>query len=193
MRAKMNQKTFCKALIVLMLIELLCVILIPAVRTSKDVGFAIAMFAIGITVILLYLQFRKHYKLGFLARPGPARFFFSLLLCVPAGSFAWTACDDVFERRLPIFHDAIHLAEASDVAKSDLGMPLKVGWPVVGEYVESKESGHRTLLIPVSGNQGRGFLRVRETKANGVWKMTELTLILHDGNVQESLSTGGSQ
>jgi hypothetical protein len=183
----MTQKTFCKILIVLMVIELLCVILVPAVRANKDVAFDVAMLTVGITVNVLYLQFRKHNRLGFLARPGLARIFFSLLLCVPPGAFAGTACDDFQERRLPIFHDAIRLMETSEVARRDLGEPLKVGWPVVGQSEESKESGHETLQIPVSGNHGQGFLLVVGEKANGAWKMRELTLTLREGNVQESI------
>jgi Cytochrome oxidase complex assembly protein 1 len=187
----MNQTTFCKALIVLMLIELLCVICVPVVRANKDVGFDIGLLTVGITLTVLFLRFRKHNGLGFLARPGLARFFFSLLLCVPPGSFAFTACDDLCERRLPIFHDAINLAEKSDVVKKDLGAPMTVGWPVVGNSEESQKSGHETLQIPVSGNRGRGSLLVVGTKTNGVWKMSELTLISRDGNIRESLSADG--
>jgi len=189
----MNQKTFCKALIVLMLIELTCVICVPAVRANKDVGFDIGLLTVGITLTVLFLQFRKHNRLGFLARLGLARFFFSLLLCVPPGSFAWTACDDLYERRLPIFHDAINLAEESDVAGRDLGVPLKVGWPVVANYNESQGSGHTTMLIPVSGTHGLGFLQVVGTKTNDVWKLDDLTLILRDGNLRENLKTGGQE
>jgi hypothetical protein len=172
---------------------LFCVALIPTVRTSSLAGFFATIFIVGISVNVLYLQFRKHQKFSFLARPGTGRRFFRLLLLVPLVSFVWTVCDDAFERRLPILLDAIHFTEKTDVAKRDLGVPLVVGWPIKGSFDENQESAHRTLLIPVSGSHGQGSLRVVGTKANGVWKLTELTLILRDTNVRESIETGGPQ
>jgi hypothetical protein len=170
-----------------MLGELLCVILIPVVRTNQDVGFDVTILLVGIAVNISYLQFSKRQRVGILSRPGPVRFFFILFLCIPAVSFGWTACSDAYERGLHIFHDAIGLMETSEVARRDLGAPLKVGWPIEGSLEENRESGRRVLHIPVYGNHARGTLLVVATKANGMWKLEELTLLLSNGSVREDL------
>ena len=185
----MSHKTFCKALIAMMFIELSCVILVPAVRTSKGAGFTVSMLVVGIGLTASYLRLRSNHKLSFLARPGPARFFFSLILCTPAASLAWTACDDVYERQLPAFGDSIHRIEASDIANRSLGKPLRIGWPVEGTYDESHGIGHRTMAIPISGDRAQGSLLVVGENANGVWKVKELTLVSRDGSVSENLLT----
>ncbi len=184
----MNERTYCKALIALMLGCLLCLILIPSRRASENRDFAVVVFAVGITVTLLYSQLRKHQMLGFLARPGPLRFFFRLLLCVPLLAFAFTVSTDAYERHLPIFRDAILQMEESDAAKRDLGVSIEAGWPIVGSYDGEQESPQWILVIPVAGSHGKGSLRVVGTKTNGVWKISELTLIVRDSSVRESLN-----
>ncbi|HXR39605.1 MAG TPA: cytochrome c oxidase assembly factor Coa1 family protein [Terracidiphilus sp.] len=186
----MIEKAYCRTLIILMIICLLCVILIPEVRTSREAWtFAVAQM-IGIAANLLCIRFPNllRMRLSFLTAM-PGRLFLRFLLLSPIFLFVLCALFDFGERRSALFKDAIHNMEESQAARADLGVPIKIGWPIQGEMDSglTGDSGHSTLLIPVSGNHGEGTLRVLGTKTNGVWTIHEITLVLRDSNVRESL------
>jgi Cytochrome oxidase complex assembly protein 1 len=188
----MNERAFCKTLIALMLTCLPCVVLIPAIRTGAAAWpFAVALM-IGIAINLLYLWLRKHQMLGFFVRPGGFRRLIKFsLLCAPLFFVVSSPFFDASMRHLPFYRDAVRLMEESDVAKADIGPPMKIGWPVEGSCDETPDSGRSTLEIPVSGSRGRGTLRVVATKAEGLWHINQLTLIMSESDVRENLVSGG--
>ena len=188
----MNERVFCKAMVALMVGCLPCVFLIPAVRTGAAAWpFAIAL-ALGIGINLLYLWLREQQMLSFFGRPGLLRKLIKFyLLSAPLLYVVGFPFFDASLRRLPFFKDAVHVLETSDAAKNDIGLPLKVGWPVEGSIEETPDSGHSILEIPVFGSRDGGTLRVVSTKAKGLWKINELTLILRDGTVRDLLAKDG--
>ena len=185
----MNVKSYCRVLVVLMLGCLLCVLLIPGIRMGKAAWPISAALVIGVAVNLLYIRIRNHQVFDFLEKGRRVRRLFRLCLSAPLILVLVIAIVDIYERRMPLFKDAVSVMEESDVAERDLGVPIKIGWPIEGSTEETPDSGHSNLLIPVSGTLGRGSLRVVGTKSNGAWKISELTLILRNGSVRESLPT----
>jgi hypothetical protein len=188
----MNERVFCKVLIGLMVACLLCVIFVQSVRTSGAAWPLTIALAIGLASNLLYLWLRKLQMLGFLDRHRRLRRLLIFgLLCAPQLSVLFTEWFNFDAHKHPIFKDAVSLMIESDVAKRDLGMPIEIGWSVEGRFGETKDRGDFILSVPVAGSHGQGTMRVVATKTHGLWKIDELTLILPDHNVPESLIVAG--
>jgi hypothetical protein len=184
----MNEKLYCKILVSLMLACLLCIVVVPAFRTSRAFWTFVGAQIIGIAVNLLYIQFRDpvRRRLGILAVL-PARMLFRFLLFSPVFYFVGFVLFDIGERRSALCIDAIHLMQESDIAKRDLGVPLKIGWPIQGKTYLEGGSGNSALLIAVSGSHGEGTLRVVSRKTHGIWTIDELTLTMRDIDISENL------
>jgi hypothetical protein len=163
-------------------------VLIPAVRTSRAAWTFADAQIIGIVVNLLYVQFCKpvRRRLGFLGVM-PGRMLFRFLLCFPVFVIALSTYFDFSERRSPIFVDAIHAMNDSEAAKSDLGAPIKIGWPVSGETELMGDHGHTILYIVVSGTRDEGTLTVAGTKTKGVWAIDGIKLRLKGGSTEQDL------
>lgn len=188
----MIEKSFFGFLIGLMSAGLLYVILVPSIRTS-DAAWPIEIaLAIGMAGNLLYLWLRQGQLRGFMERHGLMRalIIFSLF-CTPQIYVVGLEWFNFDAHRHPVFMEAVNLMEESDVARRDLGLPIKVGWPAAGSFGENKDRGKLTLEVPVSGSHGQGKMRVDGTKTHGVWKIDKLTLKLRDSSVPESLIADG--
>jgi hypothetical protein len=193
MRFAMNERVFCKIFIGLMVACLLCVILIPTVRTSDAAWSFFIALTIGIGINLLYLLLRNHQMLVFFTQHGLLRKLIKFyILCAPLIFVIGIPFFDASIRRHPFFKDAVHLMEESNVVKNDLGIPLKVDWPIEGNLSETPDSGNSILEIPVSGSHSRGTLRVEATKTNALWKIDKLKLIPRDSDTQELLIMDGA-
>lgn len=185
----MFERIYCKTLIALMSLTLLCIVLIPTVRTSGVAWpFAIAQL-IGIGVNVVYLRARKAQKLPKIVSLNPGGFVACLVLSVPILFVAQIVFTDRHRRQTTLFKDAVQQLQDSDVAKADLGEPIKIGWPTEENTSLKGDSGSTTVGIPVSGSRGRGQLIVVATETKSVWSIDDLTLIFDDGEVQESLKT----
>jgi hypothetical protein len=164
-----------------------CGILISATRTSRAAWDFAGILLFGIAINLLYIEIRNHQKLQFLERSMLNRWFLRFCLFAPLFVVCGFAVSDFFDRRAPIFKDAILLLEESGQANGNLGTPIRVEWPIEGTQVTEGGSGRWTMRIPVSGLHGRGTLQVGAAKSGGIWKIDKMILILDDGSVQENL------
>lgn len=186
----MFERIYCKTLIALMSLILLCIVLIPTMRTGRAAWpFALYQVA-GIAVNLLYLRARKAEKLPRIVSLNPGGLIACVVLAVPVLYVAQIISGDRDRRQTTLFKDAVQQMQDSDIAKADLGVPIKIGWPTEENTNEKGTSGNATIGIPVYGSHGRGELIVVATETNSVWSIDELTLILDDGKIKESLKTG---
>jgi Cytochrome oxidase complex assembly protein 1 len=187
-----TEKRFFGFLIGLMAAGLLYVILVPSIRTSEASWPIAIALTVGMAGNLLYLWLRQRQLRGFLARHGLLRALIVFwLLCTPQLLVVALELFNFEAHRHPVFSEAVSLMEESDVAKRDLGPPIKVGWSTAGRFGENKDRGELILEVPVSGSHGEGKMRVAATKTHGVWKIDKPTLKLHDSNVPESLIADG--
>jgi hypothetical protein len=167
---------------------LLYVLLSPVVRKSEAASPLTIVLTIGIASNSLYLWLRDRQKLGFLSRHWVLRtlviFWVLFLPQLYVSGLEWF---NFIAHDHPVFKAAVSLAEESDVAKRDLGSPIRIGWSTAGSFGETKDHGDLDLEVPISGSHGGGKMRVIGTKADGVWRIDELTLRLTSGGVRESL------
>jgi hypothetical protein len=188
----MNEKVFLRPLAVLMAAGLLCLILAPPAHIGRG-GFLLGrILTVGILIVLGYLGLRKRFELRILSKPGLVRRFFWACLSVPLILIAAFVGADISNRKLPPVKDAIQIARESEVTKSRLGEPIRIGWPVESSRQISGSSGHVLLRIPIAGPNGQGTVRVIGAELNGVWKVDQMTLIMRDTNAQEDLLSVGS-
>lgn len=189
----MNEKIFCKTLVVIMTACLLSVVLVPEVRSGRAaVPFTVALAA-GILLNLLYLKLREGQALSFINKSRRVRAFIWICLCAPLIFVLGFVASDRYDRGTPLFKNAVHVMEGSDIASRDLGSPIKIGWPIEGGSEETSETGHATLRIPVSGIHANGTLLVVGTKVDGSWKPNKIVLYIQGGKPQGILLQGNIQ
>jgi hypothetical protein len=87
---------------------------------------------------------------------------------------------DLSGRKQPIFVQATQLLNESSQARSVLGEPMRVGWPIALSSQESSESGYMHLTIPVSGSLHHGVLYASGIKIAGGWMLEEVDLKVKD-------------
>ena len=183
----MTERIFLKILTIVMSCGLIGLILFPAAHIGRGFWKLAGIFIAGIAVISVYRALRKRFALSILAERGPVRRLFWFLLSVPSLVLILVVVVDLFNRTLPPFHDALLIMEQSGVAKSRVGDPVKVGWPIEGSSAVSGDSGRTVLRIPIAGKSGRGTLIVNGTKTGGVWNVDEVRLVTGESNTTVSI------
>ena len=91
-------------------------------------------------------------------------------------------------RRLPLVQDTKQSMETSDVVRSKIGSPVKLGWMINGSATEKQDAGRANLWIPVSGSRSDGNVYVSGTKANGTWVVDKMFLIVDGDPTKYSLT-----
>ena len=189
----MYLRIFCKAVVTLSFVGLLCIVLIPCIRESKSAPGIAALLLIGVALNLYCSKRLERKPLGFLMRRKPVRTLIVLVLFAPLGGFIFTSLADAYERQLPVFHEAMNVTEASQAAATGLGLPIKVGWPIRGDYSGNDQSGRWVLRIPVSGHDRRGTILAIGTRTEGQWRLAELILTVNDSTIRQSIPLAGGR
>jgi Cytochrome oxidase complex assembly protein 1 len=103
-----------------------------------------------------------------------------LILIVLIGLFAVTLitvittsirCSDAYKQ-------AMTQSAANSQVRELIGEPIKPAWFISGQLNVSGSTGNANLSIPISGPRGKGTIRAVANKAGGVWRFTELQVIV---------------
>lgn len=182
----MTEQRFCKTLIGVMFINLLCVACIPALRESRAAAKISWLLIGGIIASILYVRFRVSLRrrVGILSISW-GRSMLWMLLAFPAWFLPFFLIFDFEERRSSTFQEAVRELHESEIATGLFGDSIRIGWPVEGQAGWNQKD----LLMPVDGNRGSGWLRVAATKTDGVWKTERLVITSLDGKIHEDILT----
>ncbi len=74
------------------------------------------------------------------------------------------------------YNDAVALAMSHPVVIAELGQPIETGWLTQSQIDISNGSGSAGMYIPLNGPNGSATLRLKATKADGVWSYDKLTV-----------------
>lgn len=78
-------------------------------------------------------------------------------------------------RRSDVYRQVVARAEMHPGLREQLGMPIRPGWLVFGDYRVRGGSGVAKLSIPVSGPKGKARIHVVATRGMGMWWYSTLT------------------
>ena len=112
-------------------------------------------------------------------------------VCGIAIYFALVTWIDLESRENVLVRRAERDVITSPVAKSSLGSSIKIGWPIKQRSVMSGNSGHAEFELRVIGEKASGKLYVEGNKENGIWKMTNIYLVMDGTAVREPISAVG--
>lgn len=178
----MNERVFGKILMALMSVSLACTLLVPAVRIGRVFWTFVISLSVGILAVSAYVRYRNSRER---VTPMSVISFLWLIFCSPLILVVGAVVFDATERHSSVYQDALKIAKSSEISKSQLGPDISVGWPIEGEIEKANGSSRTVLLIPVSGNRGRGSFRVRGSETHRTWQVDDLALELPDGTVRE--------
>ncbi|MDX1390538.1 MAG: cytochrome c oxidase assembly factor Coa1 family protein [Acidobacteriota bacterium] len=74
------------------------------------------------------------------------------------------------------YKDAVAMATADPRVVAELGEPIETGWSTQSQVQIHNDSGRASLSIPLEGPKGSGTLRVKASRADGVWNFDRLTV-----------------
>ena len=179
----------------LMSIAVMIMLKIPKNPYSMLIGILILILVLGILTQVYFLIFRSFKLLTRNASEEPGaqrrrRRWVAFLVCGVVFCGAFEVALDRYSRSLPIFQEAINLLNVSEVAKTEIGEPIEMGWPITASLDWSSESENVELAIPVSGSRGKGTVHVTGRKMVGRWRIEGLYLIMR-GNSERRLNLAG--
>jgi hypothetical protein len=183
---QLTEQRFCKILIGVTLINLLCVASIPALRESRGAAKISWLLIAGIIANALYIRFRVSVK----RRVGATsirwgRTILWMMLAFPAWFLPFFAIFDFEERRSSTFQEAVRELHESEIAKALFGDSIQIAWPVEGQAGWD----HKDLVMAVDGNRGSGWMRVVAAKTDRGWKTEQLVITSRDGKIHEDILT----
>jgi hypothetical protein len=189
----LTERRFCKLLIGVMFIGLLCIACIPALRESRVAVRISCLLIAGVVANALYIRFRVAVKRKFgILSTLPGQMLFWTMIAFPAWFLLLGAILDFEERRSSTFQEAVRELHESEVARGVFGDSIYIGWPVEGQSSWGGSTGRKVLVMAVEGNRTSGWMRAVATKADGVWKTEELVITSRDGKTHEDILTRSS-
>ena len=155
--------------------------IVTLVQGVLIIVFMIALFWRWISGAKRFVATRNDLKLGM-----PKWKFYLLLVGVggPVLGGILIEVSDYSSRRMFIYAEGLRAAQGSAQVRDSLGNNLRVGWPIKLNAVESDQTGHAEMNVPLQGSVRRGKLYIEGEKAGGVWHIPSLYVFAEESNTR---------
>lgn len=103
-----------------------------------------------------------------------AAIFLCLAGLAAAGIFAAVAAYRHWVTSIPVYAQAVSIAEASPQVRELVGSPVREGWFVLGTRRDAGQGGFAQMTIPISGPRGKGKVFVVGNRARDQWTLERI-------------------
>ena len=92
-------------------------------------------------------------------------------------------------RHHPVYADALQRVRADQRVIAQLGQPIEPGWAHSGEVDDGR--GQAAMVFNIAGPNGTGTVRLQARRADGAWRLDQLTVFTRTGVGESEIAVVG--